>query len=199
MKRSLLIIFVFVLGHMVLAQDVIDKNLEQPINETKTAFHQNNQINNSVGGLIYVSNQTQINVSGSAIISGQIIYEVEKAEKEESHFIKPKKKSKTVKTAVKPDEKSKDDNEVHQAEPTEKEKVLFADLTGIPGKIKFSNDYQPDAIVSPAQSRVGINQEYQTGVENSKFNQSIKIFFIEENIQNSFYEHFSIRPPPLRV
>jgi hypothetical protein len=149
-----------------------------------------------VGGLIYVSNHTQINVSGSAIISGQIIYEVEKAE---NHFIIPKKKSKTVKTAVKPDEKSKDEIEIHPTEPIEKEKVLFADLTGIPGNSKLAKDYKPDTTVPSTQSRVGIKQENLIGTESSKIDKAIKIFLIENNIQISFYEHFSIRPPPLRA
>jgi|GEM_PF-2680904 len=196
MKRYLLLIFVFVLSRMVAAQNAVDKNLEQPVNETKTAVNQNNQKNNLVGGLIYVSNHTQINVSGSAIISGQIIYEAEKAE---NHFIKPKKKSKTVKTAVKPDEKSKDEIEIHPTEPIEKEKVLFADLTGIPGNSKLAKDYKPDTTVPSTQSRVGIKQENLIGTESSKIDKAIKIFLIENNIQISFYEHFSIRPPPLRA
>lgn len=196
MKRSLLLIFVSVLSHMVVAQDVIDENLEQPNKDSKTniSVDPDNQENNSDAGLIYVSNHTQISISGSAIISGQIIYG---AEKEENHFIKPKKKSKSAKIAVKPTEKSKDEKEIHLSEPTEKEKVLFADLTGIPGKSKFANDYKPDTIVPPVQSRVGINQECLTGIKNSKIDQTIKIFLIEKNIQNSFYEDFSIRPPPL--
>lgn len=198
MKRYLLLIFVFVLSRMVAAQDVIDKNLEQPNRDskTKTSVNLNNQENHSGNGLIYVSNHTQINVSGSAIISGQIIYEAEKAE---NHFIKPKKKSKTVKTAVKPDEKSKDEIEIHPTEPIEKEKVLFADLTGIPGNSKLAKDYKPDTTVPSAQSRVGIKQENLIGTESSKIDKAIKIFLIENNIQISFYEHFSIRPPPLRA
>ena len=196
MKKSLLLIFVFVLCRMVVAQDGIDKDFEQSNkdSESKTAVDLNHQENHSGNGLIYISNHTQISVSGSAIVSGQIIYE---SEKKENHFIKSKKKSKTDKIAAKPAEKSKDENEVQPSEPTEKEKLLFADLTGIPGKSDFANDYKPDTIVPPVQSRVGINQEYLFGIENSKIDQTIKIFLIEKNIRISFYEHFSIRPPPL--
>lgn len=195
MKRSLLLIFVSVLSRMVVAQDVIDENLvrQNEDSTTKTAVNPNIQENDSAKGLIYVSDNTQINISGSAIVSGQIIYETEK---DDEHFIRPKKKSKTAKIAVKPAEKSKAENEVHPTEPTEKEKVLFADLTGIPGKSNFANDYKPDTIVPPVQSRVGVNQEYLTVVNSSVNDQSIKIFLIENNIQNSFYKHFSIRPPP---
>lgn len=195
MKKSLLLIFVFVLCRMVVAQDGIDKDFEQSNkdSETKTAVDLNHQENHLDNGLIYVPDNTQIHVSGSAIIVGQIIYETEK---EENHFIKPKKKSKTAKIAAKPAEKSKDENEIRPSEPTEKEKVLFADLTGLPGKSDFANDYRPDTLVPPVQTRVGINQEHLFGIKNSKIDQTIQIFLIENNIQISFYEHFSIRPPP---
>lgn len=194
MKKSLLITFALCCS-IATAQAVVEQSMEQSVEIQNSQTAANRQVNHEIisEGIIYVSENAQIKISGTATISGKIVFESEQKKKPDK---KSNQNNHHKRIAKKSLETPTRNEEAHKEDPGQKEEIVFADLSGIPGKSDFKSFYDADTILPLVQIRLGINFKPELSHKKAKNLNKIESFLIQDNLKDLSSEKFSIRPPP---